>query len=133
MFSLNLDEKFCFAKNPEFKGKMSKTPFPVQNADGITVREALSKHVDLIGPVSKKNLGQMIHLCEAKEDKTLLEEMTKSGNTKYDEIFKERNLGLIDILTVVPSLRLTANFIFQKCEMIKPRYYTIASSSLMHP
>ena len=34
---------------------------------------------------------------------------------------------------MVPSLRLTPDFIFQKCDMIKPRYYTIASSSLAYP
>ena len=33
----------------------------------------------------------------------------------------------------MPSLKLTANFIFQKCPLIMPRYYTIASSSLAHP
>lgn len=75
----------------------------------------------------------MIHLCEAQEDKALLEEVVKNKSTKYDEIFMQRNLGLLDILSVVPSLRLTPNFIFQKCDLIKPRYYTIASSSLAYP
>lgn len=75
----------------------------------------------------------MIHLCEDQKDKNMLEEITKSGSKKYDEIFVQGCLGLIDILTVVPSLRLTADYIFQKCDMIKPRYYTIASSSLANP
>lgn len=113
---------------------MTKTPFPIACEDGMSIREALSKHIDLIGPVSKKILGSIVQFCEAAEDKALLEELTsKAGAAKYDEIFKQRNLGLIDILSVVPSLRLTANFIFQKCDMIKPRYYTITSSALAHP
>jgi sulfite reductase alpha subunit-like flavoprotein len=62
-----------------------------------------------------------------------LGEIIKSGSTKYEEIFRKPSLGLIDILTVVPSLRLTANFLFQKCDLIMPRYYTIASSSAAHP
>ena len=45
----------------------------------------------------------------------------------------KRALGLIDIHSVVPSLRMTPSFIFQKCPLIMPRYYTIASSSLAHP
>ena len=57
----------------------------------------------------------------------------QSKSTKYDEVFLKPALGLIDILTVVPSLRLTPNFIFQKCSLIMPRFYTIASSSLAHP
>lgn len=52
MFELTdkLDMKFCFTKNPEFKGKLTKTPFPVVNggtADGMSIREALMKHIDL--------------------------------------------------------------------------------------
>lgn len=57
----------------------------------------------------------------------------KNKSVKYDEVFLKRNLGLLDIHSVVPSLRLTVDFIFQKCDTIKPRYYTIASSSLAHP
>jgi len=71
MFGLDLDQKFFFTKNPEFKGKMTKTPFPVAGEDGISFREALSKHIDLIGPVSKKLLGSMVTFCEAAEDKAL--------------------------------------------------------------
>ena len=58
MFNLTdkLDTKFCFTKNPAFKGKMTKTPFPVGDADGISVRDALTKHIDLTGQVSKKLL-----------------------------------------------------------------------------
>ena len=40
---------------------------------------------------------------------------------------------MIDILEVFPSLRLPLDVIVQKCSTIMPRYYTIASSSLMHP
>ena len=49
MFNMTdkLDTKFCFTKNPEFKGKMTKTPFPVGGSDGISIREALTKHIDL--------------------------------------------------------------------------------------
>ena len=62
-----------------------------------------------------------------------LESVVKTGSTKFDELFKQRQVGLIDMQTIVPSLRLTADFIFQKCNLIMPRYYTIASSSLAHP
>lgn len=42
-----------------------------------------------------------------------LEEVSKSGpENRYEEIFRAKALGLLDILTVVPSLRLTADFIF---------------------
>ena len=62
-----------------------------------------------------------------------LTEAVAPGSNQYDEIFIQRKLGLLDILEVVPSLKLTPQFIFQKCSTIMPRYYTIASSSLAHP
>ena len=62
-----------------------------------------------------------------------LEEVVKNGSTLYEELFIKRQVGLIDIQTIVPSLRMKPNFIFQKCSTIMPRYYTIASSSLAHP
>lgn len=133
MFELDLDTKFSFVKNEAFVGRKAKTPFAIASPEGMTFREALTKHIDLTGAISKKLLTAMIPFCEAQADKSLLEEVVKSGSTQYDELFKNRCLGLLDVQSVVPSLRLTANFIFQKCDLIMPRYYTIASSSLAHP
>ena len=48
---------------------MTKTPFPIADADGMTFREALTKHIDLTGPVAKKLLTSMIPFCEAEEDR----------------------------------------------------------------
>ena len=70
MFELDLDTRFKFTKNPRFTGRMTKTPFPTPEQEGMTFREALTKHIDLIGPISKKLLTAMIPLCEAQEDRT---------------------------------------------------------------
>ena len=112
---------------------MTKTPFPIADADGMTFREALTKHIDLTGPVSKKLLTSMIPFCEAQEDRKTLEDVVATKSTLHDEKFKQTRIGLLDILTVAPSLQLSPSFIFQKCDLIMPRYYTIASSSLAHP
>jgi len=34
---------------------------------------------------------------------------------------------------LLPSFKITPDVLFQKCTLIMPRYYTIASSSIMHP
>ena len=65
--------------------------------------------------------------------KIRLSEAVSTGSKTYEEIFIQQKYGLLDILEVVPSLRLTPVFIVQKCSTIMPRYYTIASSSLAHP
>ena len=62
-----------------------------------------------------------------------LSEAVSTGSNQYDQIFIQQKLGMLDILDVVPSLKLTPDFIFQKCSTIMPRYYTIASSSLYKP
>ena len=58
MFELTdkLETKFVFTKNPNFKGKMTKMPFPVGDPDGISIKDALTKHIDLTGQMSKKLL-----------------------------------------------------------------------------
>ena len=62
-----------------------------------------------------------------------LSEAVSTGSKLYDELFIQRKLGLLDILDVVPSLKLTPQFILQKFSSIMPRYYTIVSSSLANP
>ena len=47
MFELDLDKKFFFRKNPEYSGRKAKTPFPISDAEGMSFREALTKHIDL--------------------------------------------------------------------------------------
>ena len=71
MFALDLDQRFCFVKNPAYKGRAAKNPFPTSDAAGMTVREALTKHLNLTNPIQKKVLTLMINHCEAQEDKTL--------------------------------------------------------------
>ena len=71
LFSLDLDTKFTFSKNPRYTGRAAKTPFPITSADGMTFREALTKHIDLYGAISKKTLSSMVPLCEAQQDKDL--------------------------------------------------------------
>ena len=71
MYELDLDAKFSFVKNDAFVGRKAKTPFAITSPDGMTFREALTKHIDLTGAISKKLLTAMIPLCEAQADKSL--------------------------------------------------------------
>jgi NADPH-ferrihemoprotein reductase len=42
-------------------------------------------------------------------------------------------IGLLDLQDLLPSLKIKTEVLLQKCPTIMPRYYTIASSSTMHP
>ena len=66
---LNLDQKIVFQKNPDYTGRAAKVPFPT--GEGISMREALTKFIDLTGILSIKTLEALIPMCEAKADKAV--------------------------------------------------------------
>jgi len=66
---VDLDTEFVFTPNPEFEGKRPKAPFPTPAS--MTLRQALTKHIDFTAPLSKKLLTAMIPFCEAKSDQDL--------------------------------------------------------------
>ena len=55
------------------------------------------------------------------------------SKTDYTEKVINKNMGLVDFVREFSSVVLTLDTIINKCEMIRPRYYTIASSSLKYP
>lgn len=61
--------------------------------------------------------------------------MMRIGGSKadYQEQILEKCVGLVDLKDMFKSLVLTLDVLVNKCEMIRPRYYTIASSSLFAP
>jgi NADPH-ferrihemoprotein reductase len=44
-----------------------------------------------------------------------------------------QNVGLIHLVQIYSSMSLPWEFLIQKCDTIMPRYYTIASSAVVHP
>ena len=68
MHDLKLDTKFTLSKNPNYSGRAANMPFVVPKG-GITMREVLTRFIDLYGPVSKKLVKELIGLCEAQADK----------------------------------------------------------------
>lgn len=64
---LDLDRKFTFSRNMEYRGRPPKTPFPTGGE--ISFREALTNFIDLTGAMTKKTLTGLIPLCESAEDK----------------------------------------------------------------
>lgn len=71
--------------------------------------------------------------CRSLEDREKIERYTKLGDKSFDAEVTKKNIGMVDILTVLPSLKIKVEFVLQKFPTIMPRYYTIASSSLIHP
>lgn len=64
---LDLEKKFTFTKNFEFRGRPPKVPFPTNGE--ISFKDALTKFIDLTGAMTKKTLTSLIPLCESQDDK----------------------------------------------------------------
>jgi sulfite reductase alpha subunit-like flavoprotein len=61
-------------------------------------------------------------------------ELCSAGKSKlFEEKITSKCVGLIDLLQQYPSIKLTLDFIVQRCNYIMPRFYTIASSALKSP
>ena len=63
----------------------------------------------------------------------LLDLCSTDKSKQFDEKFVAKKAGLIDFIEMYSSLQISFDFLIQKCDMIMPRYYTVASSSLMKP
>ena len=99
----------------------------------MTVKEALTTFIDLQGPISKKLMKEILPYCRSLDDRDKVQTYTKLGDKTFDTDIVKKHLGVIDLQSVLPSLKLPTDFILQKFATIMPRYYTIASSSLAHP
>lgn len=132
-FGVNIKRKIKWAVNKSFQGKQPNTPFPIDATKGITVGEALTTFIDIQGPISKKLLKDILPHCRSLDDREKIERWTKLGDKTFDADVIKKHIGLRDLMSLLPSLKLKAEFILQKFPTIMPRYYTIASSSLAHP
>jgi len=126
---LELDQRFALVPNPNSKkGESAKHPFPTPT----TVREALTSFVDLHGPLRKKLLKDLSEHCQDPDDKNELVKMSTVGEYFHEQVEKPQ-LGFLQILERFNSLDLNLEQFFQLAPRIMPRYYTIASSSLLYP
>lgn len=117
--------------NNEFTGRKSQMPIPY---GCYSVEEVLTKFIDLTSPLSKKLVKELANKCEsAAEKEELLSLCGLADAKKFDEQIVAKNYGLVDLVDQYESMQLTLDFILHKCDTIMPRYYTIASSAMVHP
>lgn len=59
--------------------------------------------------------------------------MGKEAKEAFEKNITQKCVGLLDLVTLYPSLKFDLSFLIRKCDTIMPRYYTIASSTMVHP
>ena len=131
----NLDQRFNLHPNndndDDTKNKKHTLPFPTP----CTVRECLERYCDLTGPPRRSDLKQLAPYARNDIDrKALLRMSSKEGKLEYKEKIIERHVGIADIVTTLcPSISMPLEHFIMVCPRLQPRYYTISSSSSVHP
>ena len=131
--ALNYDLDQLFDLHPTDNSKIEKhtLPFPTP----CTVRTALERYCDLSGLPRRSDLKQLAHYARDDIDrKALLRMAAKEGKSEYKEKIAEGHIGIYDIVTkLCPSIVCPLEHFIMVCPRLQPRYYTISSSSTVHP
>ena len=124
----DLDSKFRLkcAPNQEWHG----APFPMP----ISIRECLSRYCDLTSAPRRSELKLLaLYAQDPTDKKALLRMSSKEGKAEYREKILDAHVGLVDLLQRCPSIEAPLEHFLAFCPRMVPRYYTISSSSSVHP
>ena len=124
----DLDAVFSLkaAENHEWNG----APFPLP----ISIRECLSRYCDLTLAPRRSDLKLLAAYAKDPVDqKALLRMSTKEGRAEYKEKIMDEYVGLEKIFKLCPSVHLPLEHFLSICPRLQTRFFTISSSSSVHP
>ena len=101
-----------------------------------TVRDCLSRYIDLTSSPRRSELKLLAPFASDPLDKqALLRMASKEGKDEYREKILDAKVGIVDIISkFCKSLtNIPLEHLIKMCPHLQPRYYTIASSSSVHP
>lgn len=134
--NLDLNQRFNLVPNKDSENSSSSSskhtlPFPTP----CTVRECLERYCDLTGPPRRSDLKQLAPYARNEIDKkALLRMSSKEGKVEYKEKIVAAHIGIADIVTkLCTSIECPLEHFIMVCPRLQPRYYTISSSSTVHP
>jgi NADPH-ferrihemoprotein reductase len=125
-FDLNQVFSLSAAEGVEWHGD----PFPMP----ISVRECLTRYCDLTQAPRRSDLKLLAAYAKDPVDKkALLRMSSKEGKAEYREKVLDAHVGLVDILKMCPSITAPLEHFLSFCPTLQTRFYTISSSSMVHP
>ena len=127
----DLDQLFHLTPSADESSSKHTLPFPTP----CTVRECLERYCDLTGSPRRSDLKQLAPYARDEMDrKALLRMSSKEGKAEYKEKIVEGFIGIGDIVTrLCSSIVCPLEHFVMVCPRLQPRYYTISSSSTVHP
>ncbi len=138
------DHLGVFPENPEPLCEAYATRCGVRLADSVVVREVgavhgqlpcgiplrvselLGQHVDLSGPVTRKELRFLAARCPCPPERSEL--LRLSGETAFPKEVMAERLTLLDLLTRFASIPCDLATVLTLRPALRPRYYSISSS-----
>ena len=105
-------------------------PFPMP----LSVREFLTRYCDLTGAPRRSELKLLAaYAKDPLDQKALLRMSSKEGKAEYKEKVTDTLTGLVHILKRCPSIAMPLEHFVDLCPRLQPRFFTISSSSSVHP
>ena len=130
--ALGYDLDAVFRLKPSSKKKNDfKHLFPTP----CTVRECLARYCDLTMAPRRSELKVLANYARDPTDKkALLRMASKEGKQEYKEKVVDAHIGILEIITqFCKSIEMPLEHFIDVCPRLLPRYYTISSSSVVHP
>lgn len=94
----------------------------------ISVRDLLTSYIDLLGPVSRKELRLFAQKCPCPPEKMALLEL---ADAKFAEEILAKEYTFMEVCDRFGSLTCTLELLLSARPLLKARYYSISSSPLM--
>eukprot|EP00795_Rhopilema_esculentum_P015606 gene15605-6882_t len=100
--------------------------------DPCTLREALTRYLDIATPPTPQLLAQLAMQATDQKEKEKLEELGK-GSSLYEDWKFYRFPNLVEVLQEFPSVKADVMLILTQLPLLQSRYYSISSSPLLYP
>lgn len=97
----------------------------------ITVHDLLTYHIDLAGPLSRKELRALAQLCPCPPEQAQILDLASEAGFTRDVVGPK--LALLDLLQRFASLPCPLPLLLSLRPLLKPRYYSISSSPRLLP
>lgn len=128
--SLGYDVDAVFSLKAAGTHEWHGAPFPMP----LTVREFLTRYCDLSGAPRRSELKLLAaYATDPIDQKALLRLSSKEGKAEYKDKVTDSFTGMVHILQRCPSISLPLEHFVDICPRLQPRFFTISSSSSVHP
>jgi NADPH-ferrihemoprotein reductase len=106
-------------------------PFPMP----CSVRDCLTRYTDLQGAPRRSDLKLLAsYATDPTDQKALLRMSSMDGKAEYREKIVDDYMGLAGLIVhKCPSIQMPLEHFLNLCPMMQTRFYTISSSSSVHP